>query len=273
MGPRRAGQFVGCVLPVTGDPAAHARPVLWPHHQHQLGDRLVGQHRPGQLRRCEVRHVWPHHEPRAGNRPQRHHRQRRDAGRHQHRHDRVGAGGSSGEGSLPRSPWAVSASQKRSRELSNSSPPRPRATSPARFTPSMAACTCSSPCLGRASVIGAHCSALPPPPTPRPVTAFAGPEADRDHVSPAPTLSQADGNRLGVARQVCPGCWPTITAIRPADTDGDRTEPDPARTPAPTDPAVAGLRQRRCGGHRPVSSGRSPRRSQAAPASHPLPQL
>ena len=40
----------GRVLPVAGDPAAHAGPRVRPDHQHLLGDRRGRQHRPGQLR-------------------------------------------------------------------------------------------------------------------------------------------------------------------------------------------------------------------------------
>ena len=53
LGPRHPGQPVRRLLPVAGDPAAHARPRIGPHHQHLLGHRRGRQHRPGQLRRVK----------------------------------------------------------------------------------------------------------------------------------------------------------------------------------------------------------------------------
>ena len=54
MGPRDRGQPQRRLLHVARGAAAHDRPRLRPDRQHQLGDRRDRQHRPGELRRCEV---------------------------------------------------------------------------------------------------------------------------------------------------------------------------------------------------------------------------
>ena len=114
-----------------------------PHHQHLLDHRRGRQHRPGQLRRVEVRPVRPDHVPGAGDRPQGHHRQLGGAGLHLHR---------DGPGRPPRRRWprssprsrsAASASPTRSPASWSSSPTPTPGSSPARSTRSTAASTCS----------------------------------------------------------------------------------------------------------------------------------
>ena len=144
-----AGQPVRRVLPVPGDPAAHARPRLRPHHQHQLDHRRVRQHRPGQLRRRQGRPVRPDHEPGAGDRPQGHHRQLRRPRLHLHRDGRRRAPRRPWTRSSPRSRSAASASPTRSPASSSSSPTPTPASSPARSTPSTAASTCELPLGGQ----------------------------------------------------------------------------------------------------------------------------
>ena len=68
----RSEPFRG-LLPQPGHPAAHAGPGFGPHHHDQLGDRILGKHRPGELCRRQVRSLRTDHEPRPGDRSEGHH--------------------------------------------------------------------------------------------------------------------------------------------------------------------------------------------------------
>ena len=144
LGPRHPGQPVRRLLPVPGDPAAHAGPRLRPHHQHQLDHRRGRQHRPGQLRRLQVRPVRPDHEPGAGDRPQGHHRQLRGTRLHLHRDGPGRPQGGPGQGHRqdPRRPPRRTRRDRPRRRVPRR--PRLRRSSPARSTPSTAASTCSA---------------------------------------------------------------------------------------------------------------------------------